>query len=422
MCANKKIILFLICKDGKLLYNGEYFDKDQISNHGIDELLIYDVSFTDREHDNNITAIRESIRSFDLPVILGGNIKRLEDVKKYLYSGAYMVYLNASLDSNIDLIKEASDRFGNEKIAVALHHESELKRAEEFTMLGASKFIMDNRFYTEHKHVINGLFESSVLLTYEEGPSANIVEDLSSSFVCGAAFRKGNPQFKDWMAFKQYIKANHIPVDTLESQIHWSQFKLNTDGLIPVIVQEYKTDEVLMLAYMNEEAFENTLHTGKMTYYSRSRKELWLKGATSGHYQYVKSLSLDCDKDTILAKVTQVGAACHTGNKSCFFQPLIVNYKEHVNPLKLFEELLGVIADRKENPKEGSYTNYLFDKGVDKILKKVGEEATEIIIAAKNSDSEEIKYEIADFLYHMMVLMVEKNITWEEIIKELANR
>ena len=159
-----------------------------------------------------------------------------------------------------------------------------------------------------------------------------------------------------------------------------------------------------------------------MCYYSRSRQELWTKGDTSGHYQYVKSLSIDCDNDTILARVTQVGAACHTGNRSCFYRDLFRKDAEAHNPLLVFEEVFDTILDRKENPKEGSYTNYLFDKGVDKILKKVGEEATEIVIAAKNPDSDELKYEICDFLYHMMVLMAEQEVSWKEITKELATR
>ena len=178
-----------------------------------------------------------------------------------------------------------------------------------------------------------------------------------------------------------------------------------------------------MLAYMNEEAFRLTLERGMMTYFSRSRQSLWLKGETSGHYQYVKSLSIDCDNDTILAKVHQIGAACHTGNSSCFYRTLAQKKDvKETNPLKVFEEVYQVILDRKAHPKEGSYTNYLFDKGIDKILKKCGEEAAEIIIAAKNPDPEEIKYEISDFLYHVMVLMAEKGVTWEDITGELANR
>lgn len=177
-----------------------------------------------------------------------------------------------------------------------------------------------------------------------------------------------------------------------------------------------------MLAYMNEEAFENTVKTGRMTYWSRSRNELWCKGDTSGHYQYVKSLTIDCDNDTLLAKVYQVGAACHTGNKSCFFTTLLRKEYNDTNPLTIFQEVYRVILDRKAHPKEGSYTNYLFDKGLDKILKKCGEEATEIVIAAKNPDSEELKYEISDFLYHIMVLMAECGLDWDDIVKELVNR
>ena len=177
-----------------------------------------------------------------------------------------------------------------------------------------------------------------------------------------------------------------------------------------------------MVAYMNEEAYNQTLRTGRMTYYSRSRNELWTKGMTSGHYQYVKSLSIDCDKDTILAKVSQIGAACHTGNRSCFYTDMDKEEYNEKNPLEVFENEYNLILDRKLHPKEGSYTNYLFDKGIDKILKKVGEEATEIVIAAKNPDPEEIKYEIADFLYHMMVMMVDKGITWEEVLEELSQR
>ncbi len=216
---------------------------------------------------------------------------------------------------------------------------------------------------------------------------------------------------------------NNIPVESLAPAYEWDAFKKNSDGLVPVIVQDYRTSEVLMMAYMNEEAYRKTLSGGRMTYFSRSRNELWLKGETSGHFQYVKSLTADCDMDTILAKVSQVGAACHTGAKSCFFHEIAKkDYTVADNPLLVFEEVFNVIKDRKLHPKEGSYTNYLFDKGIDKILKKLGEEATEIVIAAKNPNANEVKYEISDFLYHMMVLMAEKDVSWEEITTELANR
>ena len=224
------------------------------------------------------------------------------------------------------------------------------------------------------------------------------------------------------MSLKHSMRENGISVNLYESSIPFDDFKLNSDGLIPVVTQDYKTGEVLMLAYMNKESYELTVSTGRMTYFSRSRNELWTKGETSGHYQYVKSLTIDCDKDTILAKVSQVGVACHTGNPTCFFTDLVKKEYKDTNPLKVFKEEYDIIVDRKNNPKEGSYTNYLFDKGIDKILKKVGEEATEIVIAAKNPDAEELKYEISDFLYHVMVLMVERGVTWEDVIKELADR
>ncbi len=202
----------------------------------------------------------------------------------------------------------------------------------------------------------------------------------------------------------------------------WEDFQRGPDGLMPVVAQDYQTGQVLMVAYMNQEAYEKTLETGRMTYWSRSRQELWVKGATSGHFQYVKSLSLDCDADTILARVAQIGAACHTGNTSCFYRPILEDPYPEAKPYQVLEDVYQVILDRKRHPKEGSYTNYLFDKGVDKICKKIGEEATEIVIAAKNPNPEEIKYEISDFLYHAMVLMAEKQVTWKDILEELAKR
>ena len=177
-----------------------------------------------------------------------------------------------------------------------------------------------------------------------------------------------------------------------------------------------------MVAYMNEEAFNETIRIGKMTYYSRSRQELWTKGMTSGHIQYVKSLTADCDFDTILAKVSQVGVACHTGAKSCFFNNIIKKEYREKNPLSILETEYDSIVDIKKDTMDSSYTKHLFDRGMDRILKKVGEEATEMIIAAKNPGKEETKNEIADFLYDLMILMVEKEITWEDVTRELAQR
>ncbi|SNS63177.1 phosphoribosyl-ATP pyrophosphatase /phosphoribosyl-AMP cyclohydrolase [Anaerovirgula multivorans] len=198
--------------------------------------------------------------------------------------------------------------------------------------------------------------------------------------------------------------------------------KFDEKGLIPAIVQDDTTKEVLMLAYMNEASLKKTLETGETWFWSRSRKELWHKGETSGHIQRVKHISYDCDGDTLLIQVLQKGAACHTGEKSCFFNPLYGEKEEGKVGSEILEKLYGIIANRKENPKEGSYTNYLFDKGIDKMLKKVGEETAEVIIAAKNPGKEELVYETSDLFYHLLVLLREKDIAPEEIFIELNKR
>ena len=190
--------------------------------------------------------------------------------------------------------------------------------------------------------------------------------------------------------------------------------------LIPAIVQDYKSKEVLMLAYMNEESLAKTLETGYTWFYSRSRKELWNKGATSGHTQKVIKLDYDCDEDTLLVYVEQNGAACHTGNRSCFYRTLVENGEvPEANPLVSLEE---VIADRKANPEEGSYTCYLFEKGLDKVLKKVGEESAETIIAAKNGALTELNGEVNDLIYHLMVMMNVCGLSLDEVLTELEKR
>ena len=190
-------------------------------------------------------------------------------------------------------------------------------------------------------------------------------------------------------------------------------------GLVPAVVQDADTKKVLMLAYMNAEAIRKTLEEKQACYYSRSRKDLWIKGATSGNTQKLKGFYYDCDKDSILLEVEQTGVACHTGEFSCFFNEVISSENEEIDVLK---ELYALLKERKRNPREGSYTSYLFEKGLDKILKKVGEEAREVIIGAKNKNKEELVYEISDLVYHLLVLMVNENVTMEDIKEELIKR
>lgn len=197
--------------------------------------------------------------------------------------------------------------------------------------------------------------------------------------------------------------------------------RFDEKGLIPAIVQDANTSQVLMMAYMNKESLEKTLETGTTWFFSRSRQALWNKGATSGNVQQVVSIQVDCDEDTLLVRVLPAGPSCHTGEVSCFYRPLVGEAFIFAKP-DMLHTLYGIVAHRKTHPKEGSYTQYLFDKGVDKILKKVGEEAAETIIAAKNASKEELVYETSDLLYHLMVLLVEQGVTLEDILLELEQR
>ena len=195
--------------------------------------------------------------------------------------------------------------------------------------------------------------------------------------------------------------------------------RFDEKGLIPAIVQDYYSKQVLTLAYMNRESLEITMREGKTCFYSRSRGELWRKGETSGNLQQVVSITTDCDQDALVIEVIKDGPACHTGEESCFFQP--VYQSEEVGAFS-YEDLYRMLEDRKKNPREGSYTTYLFEKGKDKILKKIGEESTEVIIGAAKNDRSETLYEIADLAYHVMVLMVEEGIPMKELARELADR
>ncbi len=200
------------------------------------------------------------------------------------------------------------------------------------------------------------------------------------------------------------------------------EIKFDEKGLVPAIAQSAETGAVLMQAYMNEQAVRKTIETGYAHYYSRSRKKLWKKGEQSGNTQQVVDFSLDCDMDSVLLRVNQLGPACHTGEYSCFHNEVQSTGVPSCTNSSVLEELYAIVCDRKANPKEGSYTNYLFEKGIDKILKKVGEEAAEVIIASKNAGTDELRYEAADLLYHLTVLFCEKGLTPGEVFDELKKR
>lgn len=205
-----------------------------------------------------------------------------------------------------------------------------------------------------------------------------------------------------------------------------NELKFDEKGLIPAVVQDVTTKEVLMVAYMNADTLKQTIDTGKATFWSRSRNEIWVKGGTSGNYLHVEKIKLDCDGDCLVVFARPDGPACHTGNRSCFFRKIdngnVVEDDRLGGTSNILMREQAVIIDRKHNPEDDSYTNYLFNKGEDKILKKVGEEAAEVVIAGKNRNKDEIKYETADLLYHLSVMLVDNDMTWDDIFEEMENR
>lgn len=219
----------------------------------------------------------------------------------------------------------------------------------------------------------------------------------------------------------------------INQSVTLSKIKWDDAGLVPAVVQDVQSKEVLMLAYMNKESLQLSVESGVTWFWSRSRNELWNKGATSGHTQRIVSMAYDCDGDTLLVKVEQKGPACHTGSYSCFFNPVEVNgnassassseaVKASEDRFAALGQLESVIAERYAERPEGSYTTYLFDKGVDKVLKKVGEEASEVIIAAKNQDNDELRSEVGDLIFHLMVLLRERGLPLDDVISEISSR
>lgn len=388
---------------------------EKYNQSGADELFIYNYSKIESDREEFISTLKKIDEAIDIPFSVGLYVNRFEDVKKAFYTGAKRVVIKYEIMPDKAVLAEAVGRFGQDKLII------EIDGSEPFEKI---HFPVDTLLI---KHVDTGgslekrLISCGKKVIIRDSLMRN---DLVELMGLPGVYAVSTDHYEDKSIFK--VKKNlseaGVDVTTFTSAIPFEEFRTNNAKLIPCIVQDYKTNQVLMLAYMNKESYERTMETGVMTYYSRSRDEIWVKGETSGHYQYVKELRLDCDSDTILAKVHQIGAACHTGEYSCFFTELAKREYTDINPLTILKEDFDVIKHRKDNPKEGSYTNYLFSKGTDKILKKIGEEASEIIIAAKNPENEELTYEMADFLYHMMVLMAEKGLTWEDITGELANR
>ncbi len=393
----KNIVAMIYLKDGKAV-QGFYDDTplddvfhlaELYNDNGIDKLIVFDLSDEYEEHEKNVQIIKNINRSLEIKVCAGGNINRMEDIKDFLFAGCLQVILNGSKPNSMELANEASSRFGKDRILVSVENVDFIFKHQENMNDNFHELLVLN---TGILDAIDNMTDVPYVVYFEEYDYKAIQNALKRPNIRGIAGRFFNDPKTNIIEIKSRLSADGIKMDNYEASLKWEDLKKNSDGMVPVIVQDYRTDEVLMLAYMTREAFDTTIHTGKMTYYSRSRQELWVKGMTSGHVQYMKSLTTDCDFDTILAKVSQVGAACHTGNRTCFFNNIIKKEYLEKNPMHVFEDVYNAMIERKEHPKEGSFANYLLDQGLDAILKQVGEQAVETIIAAKNPKSEDIRY------------------------------
>lgn len=379
------------------------------SNQGADELLVFDLSDSDEEHTESIELIQKINRVIPIPMIAGGNIKRLEDVKRILYTGVKRVMLNFSKPDMFALAQEAANRFGKEKIAVSLNDFDALFKQQQLIEQYSSELIFMHRLDLNSVMNLTNIPCIIVTDTVREEELFNI---LRCSGVKGLSGRFVSDVEMDFSAFKDKCAERDIKITSFESLMDFSEFHADANGIISVITQNYKTGEILSVRKMDREAFETTVKTGKMTYYCADTDSM-----ESKQYQYVKSMTVNEARDTLLAKID-----FREKTETHFAQSLIGSDESEKNPLQIFEYVYQTILNRKQNPKEDSYTTYLFEKGIDKILKKIGEEATEIVIAAKNPSKDELKSEFVDFLYHAMVLMVERDVTWDELTEEMAKR
>lgn len=423
----KNIVAKIYLKNGQAVKSrtdhtlaGDVFEAVKKYNDcGVDKIFLFDLSDDDEEHQVNLRTIKKLNRDLEIKTCVAGNIRRFEDIKQAFYVGCRQVMLNGSKWGSIALAEEASKRFGKDRILVSVENVNFIFKNREAMEENFHEMLVLNKNMLDAIENITTIPSVVSMDEYNVEEFVSVLQRDSVRGITGEFVTNGET---DIMMLKAELAAHGIRLVNFAPELKWSDFKLNSEGMVPVIVQDYHTEKVLMLAYMNEEAFMRTINSGKMTYFSRSRQTIWMKGETSGHVQYVKSLTADCDYDTILAKVSQIGPACHTGNPTCFFHPIVKKEYIEKNPLKVFEDVYSVICDRKIHPKDASYTNYLLDQGIDAILKKMSEEHTETILAAKNPNPEAIKDEISDYLYYLMIMMAEKEVTWEDVTQELSQR
>ncbi len=440
----KRIIPCLDIKGGQVV-KGQQFENvvtiadpleiaKYYSDTGADELIFYDIMASTENRGPFLKLVSEIAKTINIPFTIGGGVKTIDDFDVLLKSGADKVSINTQAFLNPSLIKEASLKYGAQCVVLSVDIKKiddqyivfthggrnntgrqALDWIQEGIKLGAGELCINSidadgskkGFDIKLLKLISDKVSVPIIASGGAGCKDDFVKLFNETNVsAGLAASIFHTKKVSIPEVKFELKRKGIPVRNYLAPLFTSE-------LIPAIVQSGKTKVVLMLAYVNKEALQKCMSTGYTHFYSRSRKSLWFKGETSGNKQALLDIRYDCDQDTLLMIVDEEGPACHTGSYSCF--------ETSPEPKSVFNALMSVIEDRKANPIPNSYTNYLFEKGIDKILKKVGEESAEVIIGAKNS-TQELVYEMADLFYHNLVLLANQNIPIEALEAELQKR
>lgn len=467
MPAEKKVVPCLDILNGKVVKGVNFEGMRELgcpselalrySRDGADEIVLLNIAGTSDGIFNLIKVLGDIASKVNVPIAVGGGVNSTDQMRALLMAGASKVSVNSAAVKDPDLISHASSLFGRSAVISAIDAKrcgdnkwevmvnggksgtgiDAVQWAKEVESRGAGEILLtsvdadgvkDGYDIALTRSIADAV---SIPVTASGGVGSldhflsGITEGHASAVLAASVFHTGTYTVEQ---VKSYLVAHNVKVMKNESfEFDVDSLKFNSDGLIPAIVQDCDTKEVLMMAWMNGESLSKTLESGQTWFWSRSRGKLWHKGETSGNVQSVRNVKADCDMDTLLITVKQTGVACHTGNRTCFFNEVAGN--EHFPcdaapeaSCDILNEVYDVLIDRRDNPSEGSYTSTLMAKGLDRILKKIGEEAGEFIIAAKNDVDEETVWELADLWFHSMVVLAKLNIPVSAIYQELSRR
>lgn len=419
------------------------------SEQGADEVWMLDIAASMESRSTRMDVVRNVAKACAAPLGVGGGIRSLEDVETLAAAGARRIGIGSAALKDPQLIRRASYKLGRERVVALV----DVRRDGNFIEVMGAGQVSSGREMAPWLKELEELGAGAILLTsmqdgtregYDlvatraaaEAVSIPVIasggagklehfydaatEGKAGGVLAASVFHFGELTIGQ---VKEHLKERGIEV--ADGAIDLSMIRFDEKGLVPAIAQDFRTGQVLMQAYMNQEALRETLRTGEAVYYSRSRQQLWHKGETSGNTQKVVEVDYDCDADSILLRVVPAGPACHTGATTCFHNVLMAmdaGGRSAAQGVGILQALYGTILDRSIHPKEGSYTNRLFSGGVDRIGKKVIEEAAEVVLAAKNDAAEEVRFEAADLLYHLLVLLAQQGVSPDDVYAELQNR